>query len=331
MATILYESYYGVDALTTDYLAHHGIKGQRWGIRRTPEQLGHFAKETFKTAKSKIEKGREAFEAKRAERVAAAKKKAIEKGQGKKIYKFRDELTTQELQDAVNRVRLNAQLKDLSFKRRSITDILNTAAQFNNAVANTADSIKRVKTLFKSKAAKEAEEAEKAYKENRLNAAKKAANDARKNADGSFKNREDEARKAFLGVLNGKDYNPLPEKNNGGGGSKKKKNKGSDGGDEKNSKPSVTIEDMIAKAQNIPRASVNTARNRSTLAYKNYNLSERLSKIDTSKRIADHKAVSSKAWITEHEPGKMTSKLNAFNKRLSEISEEEEKRKKRGY
>ncbi len=24
-----------------EYLEHHGIKGQRWGIRRTPEQLGH--------------------------------------------------------------------------------------------------------------------------------------------------------------------------------------------------------------------------------------------------------------------------------------------------
>lgn len=24
-----------------DYLEHHGIKGQKWGVRRTPEQLGH--------------------------------------------------------------------------------------------------------------------------------------------------------------------------------------------------------------------------------------------------------------------------------------------------
>lgn len=24
-----------------EYLAHHGIKGQRWGVIRTPEELGH--------------------------------------------------------------------------------------------------------------------------------------------------------------------------------------------------------------------------------------------------------------------------------------------------
>lgn len=24
-----------------DWLKHHGIKGQKWGVRRTPEQLGH--------------------------------------------------------------------------------------------------------------------------------------------------------------------------------------------------------------------------------------------------------------------------------------------------
>lgn len=24
-----------------DYLEHHGIKGQKWGVRRTPAQLGH--------------------------------------------------------------------------------------------------------------------------------------------------------------------------------------------------------------------------------------------------------------------------------------------------
>lgn len=256
MATILYESYYGVDALTTDYLAHHGIKGQRWGIRRTPEQLGHFAKKTFKTAKSKIEKRRELSEARRAERREAAKQKAIADGNGKKVYKYKDELTTQELQDAVNRVRLNSQLKDLTFKKRSITDILNTASQFNNAIANTADSIKRVKKLFKTKAAQEAEANAEEYKKNRLNAAAKAADAARKNTEGTFKEKEREARKAYFGTLKGSNDTPLPDRGNG-----KKKNKN------KRSYPA-------------PNSTI-------------------------------------------------SNKMDYFSKRLSEISEEEEKRKKR--
>lgn len=34
------------------YLAHHGIKGQRWGIRRSPEELGHkIPRSTIRTAK----------------------------------------------------------------------------------------------------------------------------------------------------------------------------------------------------------------------------------------------------------------------------------------
>lgn len=30
-------------------LYHHGIKGQKWGVRRTPEQLGHVKKDVAKT------------------------------------------------------------------------------------------------------------------------------------------------------------------------------------------------------------------------------------------------------------------------------------------
>ena len=43
-----------------EFLEHHGIKGQRWGIRRTPEQLGHkvskLKKKTAKLEQKSIDK-----------------------------------------------------------------------------------------------------------------------------------------------------------------------------------------------------------------------------------------------------------------------------------
>lgn len=35
------QTYTGLETPTEDYLEQHGIKGQKWGVRRTPEQLGH--------------------------------------------------------------------------------------------------------------------------------------------------------------------------------------------------------------------------------------------------------------------------------------------------
>lgn len=37
-------------------LMHHGIKGQKWGVRRTPEQLGKIRKSRTRLAESKSEK-----------------------------------------------------------------------------------------------------------------------------------------------------------------------------------------------------------------------------------------------------------------------------------
>lgn len=32
--------------ISQDELEHHGVKGQRWGVTRTPEELGHRAAKT---------------------------------------------------------------------------------------------------------------------------------------------------------------------------------------------------------------------------------------------------------------------------------------------
>lgn len=54
-----------------DYLEHYGIKGMKWGIRRTPEQLGHYIEKQRKKMSANV---RKAQEAKRSGDVKALKK-----------------------------------------------------------------------------------------------------------------------------------------------------------------------------------------------------------------------------------------------------------------
>lgn len=71
-----------------DELEHHGIKGMKWGVRRTPEQLGH-RKE--KRAKNKAEK-KAKKDAKRREKILRDPKKL-----SKHLYEFSDAEITNSL------------------------------------------------------------------------------------------------------------------------------------------------------------------------------------------------------------------------------------------
>lgn len=43
-----------------DYLEHYGIKGMKWGVRRTPEQLGHYIEKQRKKMTANVRKAQEA-------------------------------------------------------------------------------------------------------------------------------------------------------------------------------------------------------------------------------------------------------------------------------
>lgn len=139
---------------SSNYLAHHGILGQKWGHKNGPpypldvkdhssaEKKAGWAKslaDSYKNRKKKkqqrknLEKARiarakkaeekrqaaakEAEEKKKAEEFAKEKERILRSGNPKEILAYKDQLTDQEIQSALNRIRNERDIKD--FARQS--------------------------------------------------------------------------------------------------------------------------------------------------------------------------------------------------------------------
>ena len=119
----------------TEYeLYHHGIKGQKWGIRRTAAQLGHrVASAASKTGKVLYKGASKAGKAtgkavgkgaKIAKKAAVAKvkkeyKEHKEKAYYKKLHKKKlSQMTDKEIADLTKRVKVEAGLKDAKYESR---------------------------------------------------------------------------------------------------------------------------------------------------------------------------------------------------------------------
>ena len=152
----------------TDYeLYHHGIKGQKWGVRRTAAQLGHRVAKTAGKAGKVLERGaskagkvleRGASKAGQGIKKAAIKKvkqsykEHQEKQYYKKLHKKKlSQMTDKEIADLTKRVKTEANLKDAKYESR-----VQNARKFYNTVAkqpvNTFFSTytqKAVQNMFK--------------------------------------------------------------------------------------------------------------------------------------------------------------------------------------
>ena len=119
----------------TEYeLYHHGIKGQKWGVRRTAAQLGHrvagAASKTGKVLyKGAAKAGRATGKvvgkgAKIAKKAAVNKVKQVytehkEKKYYKKLHKKKlSQMTDKEIADLTKRVQVEANLKDAKYESR---------------------------------------------------------------------------------------------------------------------------------------------------------------------------------------------------------------------
>lgn len=119
----------------TEYeLYHHGIKGQKWGVRRTAAQLGHrVASAASKTGKVLYKGAGKAGKATGkavgkganiAKKAAVNKVKQVytehkEKKYYKKLHKKKlSQMTDKEIKDLTDRVKQEASLKDAKYESR---------------------------------------------------------------------------------------------------------------------------------------------------------------------------------------------------------------------
>ena len=108
----------------TEYeLYHHGIKGQKWGVRRTAAQLGHRVAKAAKTAGKAVARGTiKAGKAAKNAAVTKAKKtiaETKEKNYYKKLHKKKlSQMTDKEIRDLTDRVKKEASYKDAKYEYR---------------------------------------------------------------------------------------------------------------------------------------------------------------------------------------------------------------------
>ena len=197
--------------VSSDYIYHYGIKGMKWGIRRTAEQLGHKIKSKFSRKKSSSDESGSQTSSKKIQgsvtvkgtkqnpgttrtsdgsSLEERKQKVLESRSAKELYNNADLFTTQELQQAYNRLVLEKNIKNLSPKEVSkgqqmlnkYVDTAENISKFLNSTNKVLSQVTRFKNLVEGKGDK---------KKNDTKNDKKYNSDNKKDSDDNTKKKND--------------------------------------------------------------------------------------------------------------------------------------------
>ena len=210
--------------VSSDYIYHYGIKGMKWGIRRTAEQLGHKIKSKFSRKKSSSDESGSQTSSKKIQGSVTVKgtkqnpgttrtsdgsspeerkQKVLESRSAKELYNNADLFTTQELQQAYNRLVLEKNIKSLSPKEVSkgqqmlnkYVDTAENISKFLNSTNKVLSQVTRFKNLVEGKGDKKKNDKKNDKKDNSDNKKDSNDNTKKKNDNESSNSSEKDSEK----------------------------------------------------------------------------------------------------------------------------------------
>lgn len=137
MTNLQHTSLVSVDDLD-EYLEHHGIKGQKWGVRRFQTAAGRLTA----AGKARVASLKNAAKTHSEKKKQKAIDDAVNSGDINKVSKMQKQMSPQEIRKAMERVQLNQQLSQL--KTKQAMESIQRANDVIKQVADTSQSLKRV-------------------------------------------------------------------------------------------------------------------------------------------------------------------------------------------
>lgn len=348
MSTILYESYYGVETLGSPYLAHSGVKGQKWGVRRyqnldgsyTPLGREHYgvglprgerkepnaatraARATGRALASggrgvanTVKGVRKAYKDFRKERA----KNAALSGNIKSVLRNRKYMDAATYAAAIDRIDKTIKLNELRAKDTSKTfKRLERAANTFGKAADILDTWRTAHRKFRERDKDPNYLTE--YKKYIVETAKKAADEARKNGG------EAGAAKAYLKTVD-ESTAALKKYNKGAFGKFIQNLLGDDDTNTESSKPKIedpkvneAYQKYVAETARKIAEKVRAEGGDDTKVFESF--------VKTVQK-ADSANVAKQKDLTNEQKKSLKAHIDAFDKSLKEAAEEEEKKKKK--